>query len=531
MYNAENYYTNTRDIDFSTFPEALQKGHEYIGKATSDGKDWGNYHASQTIRKVIDTYFEKLDEYIRKQMKRAKPKPAIHSGKGLAPAMLQAEADVKEYPTMTTVGLQELLHLEMDAKAVQINKPDIAFRIKAIKKELEKREHRTGSRKNMTDKFPAAMVERISEEIRFIKRFVNLHGKTKTKDDILRFINSLQKSIVEKKIRKTSSYAEQIKFIQQKLIDTFNSMGKQIRIELKDSTLDALKTVTGDEKVLASVGFIKRYINLNGKLGMKQKGKDLLAQINRAIEKGKISDDDPYLAEIEDIRKNLEWFIGDKTVKSLQIEANTLNGLEGILGCTCTTVNGLGDIPQSLPSIMNSMDFANVQFHTLGIRGKWLDLIGDPTTNFTAMVFGKPKMGKSYLCIDFAGYLARNHGKVLYVAKEEGLDKTLQDKLNDKDVKHPNLFVSSFLPANLSMYNFIFLDSVNRLGLKPDDLNRLKTGNPDKSFVYVFQTTKEGNFRGANTFQHDVDVIIEVPERGKAVQFGRFNQGGEMDIF
>jgi hypothetical protein len=28
-----------------------------------------------------------------------------------------------------------------------------------------------------------------------------------------------------------------------------------------------------------------------------------------------------------------------------------------------------------------------------------------------------------------------------------------------------------------------------------------------------------------------VDVVIEVPEKGKAVQMGRFNQGGEMDIF
>lgn len=32
-------------------------------------------------------------------------------------------------------------------------------------------------------------------------------------------------------------------------------------------------------------------------------------------------------------------------------------------------------------------------------------------------------------------------------------------------------------------------------------------------------------------FQHDVDVVIEVAERGKAVQNGRFNQGGEMRIF
>mgnify|MGYP006154613169 CR=1 FL=1 len=28
-----------------------------------------------------------------------------------------------------------------------------------------------------------------------------------------------------------------------------------------------------------------------------------------------------------------------------------------------------------------------------------------------------------------------------------------------------------------------------------------------------------------------VDVVIEVPEKGKVVQYGRFNQGGEIDIF
>jgi predicted ATP-dependent serine protease len=177
------------------------------------------------------------------------------------------------------------------------------------------------------------------------------------------------------------------------------------------------------------------------------------------------------------------------------------------------------------------MDFARIEFDTLGFSCKWLELIGDPSSNFTAMVYGKPKMGKSYLCIDFAGYLARNHGKVLYVAKEEGLDMTLQKKLNDKAVAHPNLFVSSFLPASLGSYDFIFLDSVNRLNLEPNDLNRLKSSNPTKSFIFIFQSTKDGNFRGANSFQHDVDVVIEVPEKGKAVQMGRFNQGGEILIF
>ena len=83
----------------------------------------------------------------------------------------------------------------------------------------------------------------------------------------------------------------------------------------------------------------------------------------------------------------------------------------------------------------------------------------------------------------------------------------------------------------MDKYDFIFLDSVNKLGLQPDDLNNLKRQYTDKSFIYIFQSTKDGNFRGANSFQHDVDVVIEVPERGRAVQFGRFNQGGEISIF
>jgi hypothetical protein len=107
----------------------------------------------------------------------------------------------------------------------------------------------------------------------------------------------------------------------------------------------------------------------------------------------------------------------------------------------------------------------------------------------------------------------------------------LRDKLNHPQIKHPNLYVTSELPQGLSFYDFIFLDSVNSLNLTPENLKALKAVNPTKSFVFIFQTTKEGKFRGANTFQHDVDSVIEVPEKGKAVQFGRFNAGGETNIF
>jgi hypothetical protein len=226
--------------------------------------------------------------------------------------------------------------------------------------------------------------------------------------------------------------------------------------------------------------------------------------------------------------KSIKVELSPATKKQLQLALNKLKAKP-----KKKSLNGIEEEAEIKPkqNLMSSMDFANLHFNSIGFTGKWLDLIGDPSPGFTAMVFGKPKMGKSYLCVDFAGYLARNHGTVLYVANEEKLDATLQMKLNDKDVKHENLFVSDYLPEDLSKYQFIILDSVNKLGLNPKDLDNLKKKNPGKSFIFIFQTTKDGNFKGANSYQHDVDVVIEIPEKGKATQFGRFNAGGEMNIF
>ena len=491
MIATNNYFKKVDEINFSVLPDAFKKGHEFLVKATNNGESWTSYQSSDAVKKTIDIYLAKLNEFVNNSNQAEKKQLK------------------KEKQQQTN---KEIMHEAMIKQGI-IN-PDGSPKNKKRSKQR-------------IDEFHPTMVERIPEELRFIKRFVNLDGKTKTKDEILRFINSLQKAILEKRIRKTSSYAEQIKVIQGKLISLYNNMKAKIKIELKPETYDSLKKLTGEEKVMESVRFIKRYISLNGKIGMKKKADSFLKQINRMVDKKRIPANDPYMNELIKITKNLETFLDDPSMKVLAIEKNELNGLEGILGCACIQLNGI----EEKPAIMNSMDFANMEFDTIGLNGKWFDLIGDPSSNFTAMVFGKPKMGKSYLCIDFAGYLARNHGKVLYVAKEEGLDLTLQQKLKDKDVAHPNLYVASILPNNLAQYDFIFLDSVNKLGLEPMDLNRLKQTYPTKSFIFIFQSTKEGKFRGANTFQHDVDVVIEVPEKGKAVQMGRFNQGGEIEIF
>ncbi len=301
-------------------------------------------------------------------------------------------------------------------------------------------------------------------------------------------------------------------------------------------------------EISTEVKFINRFLDFNDKVLYKKTFEIFIDELQKAIEEKKITKKSPVAKDIMAIQQavlkafntmgNAKHFVlTPATVKRLKSIIEKYENAYDDIDESYTKVkkkkmdlSGINNSSQQV-NVMPSTDFTNLQFNALGFTGKWLDFIGDPAPGFTAMVFGMPKMGKSYLCVDFAGYLARNHGKVLYVAKEEKLDATLQKKLKDKDVAHEHLFVADALPKDLSPYEFIFLDSVNKLGLSPKDLDALKASNKGKSFIYIFQATKGGKFKGNNEFQHDVDVVIEVPEQGKAVQFGRFNQGGELDVF
>ncbi|MBI3518214.1 MAG: hypothetical protein HY062_02495 [Bacteroidetes bacterium] len=501
MITIENYKDTVKGINFSQLPVTFWKGHDFVQKSSENYSNWDAYHKNETIKRVMDAYFAKLDEHLQKHP--IKGKTTI--------ALVEHSEPERKAETKTPVQRKTPIH-----KAVQPESHD--------------------------DDMDYSFVERIPEEIRFMKRYISMNGKKKTKEDLLRFINALHRAIIEKKVRKSSPYSKQIEYMQDKLVKTYNAMTKALTVEIGEKTILEFKSLIMQEKVMPSVNLIKRYINLNGKYNVKDKAKLLMDAMQRASKLKKVTKTDKYAKLLDTMFANLNAYVKNKSQKILSIQQTELNGLNGVLGCACE-VNGLEGIEEvnaieetanpvnEIPGVMSSMDFRNVQFKTLGFVGKYRKLIGDPSKGFSVMVYGKPKMGKSFLCVDFAGYLARNHGNVLYVAKEEGLDMTLQDKLKAKDVAHPNLFVAEEIPSDLTPYDFIFFDSVNKLGLSTGDLETLRSNYPSKSFIYIFQTTKEGNFRGANEFQHDVDVVIQVPEKGLAVQNGRFNQGGEMRIF
>ncbi len=357
---------------------------------------------------------------------------------------------------------------------------------------------------------------------------------------------------------------ERLKMIYRLELDTELEDGEQEWITIRKNAIEKILKERGEPidgtkdsnkkkknpyaEISTEVKFINRFLDFNDKILYKKTFEIFTDELQKAIEEKKITKKSPVAKDIMAIQQAvLKAFNTMGNAKHFVLNPATVKRLKSIIE---KYENAYDDIDESYikvkkkkmdlnginnssmqVNVMPSTDFTNLQFNAIGFKDKWLNFIGDPSPGFTAMVFGMPKMGKSYLCVDFAGYLARNHGKVLYVAKEEKLDATLQKKLKDKDVAHENLFVADALPSDLSVYDFIFLDSVNKIGLQPKDLDKLKADNKGKSFIYIFQATKGGKFKGNNEFQHDVDVVIEVPEQGKAIQFGRFNQGGELDIF
>jgi len=518
LINTENYFEYISKLGVGYLSVPVKKMHDLITKVTDYGKDWSKY---QQFKSAWDKQFEAVEILWNQKKKRGTPEWDQVKNESAAPEKTTAPLKPYKVPGKKSTSPKP------GKKTAPVARKK--FKITRFKK----------------PKVKGKSVEDLSHEVKFIKRFALLHGKQKNRQQVLAFIKAIQKAIIERKIRKTSKYAGVIRNIQSQLVKAYNGKAESIGFKFTEADYVKYLKMAGAEHLMLSVRFIKSYINMLGSSITKQKAARLLERITATLEKKQITSDDKYIKPLRIAIASIERFL--KSGDSPTLTEAELNGLEGAFeACGCrlhgfeesygSALEGVedpGPESQETPrhTILNSKEVLNLKQDKLDFQGKWLDFIGNPTRGFTMMIYGKPKFGKSYLAVDLAGYLARNHGKVLYVAVEEGFDDTLQDKLREKNVADDRLFVADYLPKDLSGYDFVFLDSINRLDLSPDDVEKLESKYPAISFVYVFQTNKGGDFKGSMEFKHNVDCVIEVPEKGLAIQYGRYNQGGDMRIF
>jgi hypothetical protein len=476
MLNTTNYFQKTSNIDWENVPEALAKGHRLVEGASQE--NWSPYRTNENIKRVVDAYFKKLDEYIAQN-------PVKPTAEKKAPVKAATSKPVKKVST-----------------PVKKAAPVVTYK---------------------TDN-----VEHLDTDVQFIKRYAAMHGKVKSQAQILTLIHSLQKAILERRIRKTSTYAKEIETMQQQLISCYEQMGEMAEIKIDAKNLKRYLEIAHSQTGMLSIALLKAYVSLNGKRDVKDKAERLFNRIKKAVEQGKITKSDKYATKLDDAFQTLKSFI-DGQSKMLNINKAQLNGLMGIVGGELFPKNkGVSGMDDN-GMIVNSGELLKMDFQTIGLQGKYRELIGDPSVGFFAMVFGLPKSGKSTMCLDFANHLATNHGKVLYCAIEEGFGYTLKEKIERLKANHPNLYVTDCVPEHLDQFQFVFIDSVSKAGLEVSDMDEMRKMNPNTSFIFIYHTTKEGKFRGVNAHAHEVDVIIEV-EKGKATSTGRFNAGGSVGV-
>lgn len=483
----KNYFKVIDGLDLKKLPLVLKQSHALILTKTGNGEDWSKYKREPDFRRMTQTAFKKLEEYLDSQSlgavkkyvsaleesalydivavwKLNKVKPRDWNGMRSIPFTygnitiditdggVRIDMINKKWIDKTVHHSIEELYESFDDMTTLAH---YQFRVlKGFEEELAEYKLKPGRKTVVKTSYAD-----IYKECMFIERFLAFHDQVLNKNTFGTFIDDLHKAIEAKNIRKTSPVAKDILAIQHAVVRQFNTMHHAAHFVLKPETIKRLKVI---------------------------------------------------IAKWQNAQKDIDQDYVASKKKSI--------GLNGI------TRGGN-------PAVISSTDFANKEFKTIGFTGKWRALIGDPCPGFKAAVSGMPKMGKSFLCLEFAKYLASNHGKAIYITKEEFMSPTFQLKLKETDAANPNLDIAGEIPADLSAYQYIFIDSVTSLKLTPDDLKKLEVNNPGKSFIYVHQVTKAGKARGTNEFMHNVDIIIEVPERGKAIQYGRYNQGGEMDIF
>lgn len=488
MLNTKNYFEKVQQLNWEEVPEALAKGHKLVEGAAQS--NWAAYNSNDNIKRVVEAYFQKLSDYIFKN-----PSPG-ETKKGSV---------TKSLPKKPT--------------SIPKPKPESTKTSAPVKSEAESEED-----------YESTPVEFIDTDVQFIRRYAAMHGKVKSQSQILNLIHSLQKAILERRIRKDSPYAKEIELMQSQLIKCYEQMDQMIEVKIDNKNLKRYLEIANSQEGMLSITLLKAYVSLNGKKDIRDRAERLLNRMRKAVTSGKISKSDKYADRLNEAFVTIKTYLDSKAAY-LNINKAQLNGLMGILGDDLfgqkKSLNGQEDEESAL--IVSSGELLKMDFQTIGLKGKYLELIGDPSIGFTAMVYGLPKSGKSTMCLDFANHLASNHGKVLYCAVEEGFGYTLKEKIERLGAQHTNLYITDRVPENLSNYQFVFIDSVSKAGMDVEDIDRLRKLHPESSFIFIYHTTKEGKFKGVNSHAHEVDVIIQV-DKGQATSTGRFNAGGKMKI-
>ncbi|MCC6837510.1 MAG: hypothetical protein IT234_03120, partial [Bacteroidia bacterium] len=318
MITFKNYNDATKSIDWSKLPDVLKRTHEQLIPDAQKGA----YNDDADVKRVVDTYIAKLNDAVsklKKETTHAKPKAEKKQQKSFSEFEGSLTDVIEQLLDVTRSDAQGIVDANKELIQKSFNK---GLSAKQVAKLIDDKDQKPANKKTSSG------LERMPEDIAIVKRYAGFHGKTKTKDQVMNLLKTLQKAILEKRISKSKSlYGEEIMNIQDSLISLVNDGGNNFKISIEASALDHYLDISNSYHPLPSIALLKRYVGLQERsgTGIYEKLQRLKKDITRAIETGKVDRSDKYYLQLNNALRNI-----DRSPRKLQFRTAELAGLQGI---------------------------------------------------------------------------------------------------------------------------------------------------------------------------------------------------------
>lgn len=332
----DNYDQAIKDlaIDFKELPETALKSHNFTKVALKHDKQAYKKHAN--YKKLVDDWIAKLNAFIAKKTSSDKPKAQITKSEAKSIRAAIKDKPPRKRKTPKRKSKRQISRKEAKSirKAIK-DKPPGKTGVRTTRKggtEARTRKART------LKPLPGSPVADVSIEVKFLKSYIGMDGKRKTRLQLTNFLTRLQRSIEKKHIEKTSKYATEIRHIQKEIVNILNDKDTPetftFKLDGKDNKLLAkIKNVAGSQHQRTSVRLISRYLGIQGRLGVKERANRLITAIANALKNGRIPKNDPYIKEVKQVQKSLENYVDAQSTR-VEISEVALRGLQGICSCS-----------------------------------------------------------------------------------------------------------------------------------------------------------------------------------------------------
>ena len=185
---------------------------------------------------------------------------------------------------------------------------------------------------------------------------------------------------------------------------------------------------------------------------------------------------------------------------------------------------------------ITAADLAKMEFDYYELSAPWDKIIGKPEKNGSILMYSPAGSGKSTVALLMCNEFAR-HEKVLFVPAEEGISRTLQDKvtrigLGNSPIEFHDWKGHEDLKKHLkeNKIKVLCIDSYTIIDerLASFEAFRLWCKENDIFFITIVQQTKDGKFLGKSTAGFNVDCKIQVFEGRPSTKATGKNRFGDL---